>query len=116
MGENLKQPLAHLRISSFFLKDAKMTENHIPSVSVSYARNGASTKANELELAELYDPQAMPAKLHTAYARNDETLERIYIGRQFKNDTERLEKLFELYTKMAAATSAVKRRKDGRTT
>jgi hypothetical protein len=27
-------------------------------------------------------------------------LERIYIGRRFKNDTERLEKLFELYTKM----------------
>jgi hypothetical protein len=32
--------------------------------------------------------------------RNDEILERIYIGRRFKNDTERLEKLFELYTKM----------------
>jgi hypothetical protein len=32
--------------------------------------------------------------------RNDEILERIYIGRRFKNDTERLEKLFEPYTKM----------------
>jgi hypothetical protein len=31
------------------------------------------------------------------YDRNDEVLERIYIGRRFKNDTERLEKLFELY-------------------
>jgi hypothetical protein len=31
--------------------------------------------------------------------RNDEVLERIYIGRRFKNDTERLEKLFDLYTK-----------------
>jgi hypothetical protein len=30
-------------------------------------------------------------------------LERIYIGRRFKNDTERLEKLFDLYTKMTAA-------------
>lgn len=29
-------------------------------------------------------------------------LERIYIGRRFKNDTERSEKLFELYTKMTA--------------
>ena len=29
-----------------------------------------------------------------------ETLGRIYIGRRFKNDTERLEKLFEMYTKM----------------
>ena len=37
------------------------------------------------------------------HERNDEVLERIYIGRRFKNDPERLEKLFELYTKMAAA-------------
>jgi hypothetical protein len=29
-------------------------------------------------------------------------LERIYIGRRFKNDTERLEKLFDLYTKVTA--------------
>jgi hypothetical protein len=29
-----------------------------------------------------------------------ETLERIYIGRRFKNDTERLETLFQLYTEM----------------
>jgi hypothetical protein len=34
--------------------------------------------------------------------RNDEVLERVYIGRRFKNDTERLEKLFELYTKMTS--------------
>jgi hypothetical protein len=36
----------------------------------------------------------------TLRERNDEILERIYIGRRFKNDTERLEKLFEMYTKM----------------
>ena len=38
--------------------------------------------------------------------RNDEVLERIYIGRRFRNDTERLEKLFEMYTKMTAKVSA----------
>ncbi|CAG9933263.1 hypothetical protein [Candidatus Nitrotoga arctica] len=38
------------------------------------------------------------------HERNDEVLERIYIGRRFKNDTERLEKLFELYTKMMAGS------------
>jgi len=54
-------------------------------------------------IADLYDPQAMPDNLRAAHARNDEVLERIYIGRRFKNDTERLEKLFELYTKMTAA-------------
>jgi hypothetical protein len=40
--------------------------------------------------------------VRAAHERNDEVLERIYIGRRFKNDTERLEKLFELYTKMTA--------------
>ena len=51
-------------------------------------------------IAELYDPAKMPENLHAAHDRNDETLERIYIGRRFKNDAERLEKLFELHTKM----------------
>ena len=30
-------------------------------------------------------------------------LGRVYLGRRFKNDTERLEKLFDLYSKMIAA-------------
>ena len=54
-------------------------------------------------IADLYDPATMPANLRAAHEHNDEVLERIYIGRRFKNDTERLEKLFELYTKMTAA-------------
>ncbi len=53
-------------------------------------------------IADLYDPKSMPDNLRAAHDRNDETLERIYIGRRFKNDTERLEKLFDLYTKMTA--------------
>ncbi len=53
-------------------------------------------------IADLYDPDKMPDDLRAAHDRNDEVLERIYIGRRFKNDTERLEKLFELYTKMTA--------------
>ncbi|MCP1319368.1 DNA methyltransferase [Halomonas sp. 707B3] len=57
-------------------------------------------------IAELYDPEKMPDNLREAHERNDEVLERIYIGRRFKNDTERLEKLFELYTKMTAKASA----------
>lgn len=56
-------------------------------------------------IADLYDPETMPANLRHAHARNDEVLERIYIGRRFKNDTERLEKLFALYTQMTAATA-----------
>ncbi|MEN2747140.1 DNA methyltransferase [Sphingomonas sp. T9W2] len=54
-------------------------------------------------IADLYDPEAMPDDLRRAHDENDEVLERIYIGRRFRNDTERLEKLFDLYTKMTAA-------------
>lgn len=53
-------------------------------------------------IADLYDPEAMPEDLRRAHDENDEVLERIYIGRRFRNDTERLEKLFDLYTKMTA--------------
>lgn len=53
-------------------------------------------------IANLYDLEKMPEDLKLAHERNDEVLERIYIGRKFKNDTERLEKLFQLYTKMTA--------------
>ena len=57
-------------------------------------------------IAELYDPEKMPDDLRAAHDRNDEVLERIYIGRRFRNDTERLEKLFELYTKMTTKVGA----------
>ena len=57
-------------------------------------------------IADLYDPEKMPENLRHAHERNDEVLERIYIGRRFKNDTERLEKLFELYTRMTSTKAA----------
>jgi hypothetical protein len=56
-------------------------------------------------IADMYDPSRMDSEfplVRQAHDCNDETIERIYIGRRFKNDTERLEKLFELYTKMTA--------------
>lgn len=59
-------------------------------------------------IADLYDPETMPENLRHAHAQNDEVLERIYIGRRFKNDTERLEKLFELYTKMTTGATKAK--------
>jgi hypothetical protein len=63
-------------------------------------------------IADLYDPEAMPDDLRRAHDENDAALERIYIGRRFRNDTERLEKLFELYTKMTAnAPKPTKRKK-----
>lgn len=62
-------------------------------------------------IADLYDPENMPADLRAAHDRTDEVLERIYIGRRFKNDTERLEKLFDLYTKMTASAAPAKGKK-----
>ncbi|MEK7660941.1 MAG: type IIL restriction-modification enzyme MmeI, partial [Pseudomonadota bacterium] len=61
-------------------------------------------------IADMYDPDRMDTEfplVRAAHEKNDETLERIYIGRRFKNDTERLEKLFDLYTKMTANKNKV---------
>ena len=64
------------------------------------------TRAADMTPQQLAEASAKAiADLRAAHERNDEVLERIYIGRRFKNDTERLEKLFDLYTKMTAATS-----------
>ena len=70
-------------------------------------------------IADMYDPKRMDSEfpeVRRAHEHNDETLERIYIGRRFKNDTERLEKLFEMYAKMTEPkplenTKAAKKRK-----
>jgi len=66
-------------------------------------------------IADLYEVKdgvsRMPDNLRHAHERNDEVLERIYVGRRFRNDTERLEKLFDLYTKMAADTAKTTQRK-----
>ena len=52
-------------------------------------------------IGDMYDPDNFGTDyplLREAHERNDEIMERIYIGRRFKNDTERLEKLFALYS------------------
>lgn len=48
-------------------------------------------------LSELYGRDAMPNDLRQVHLENDALLETMYIGRPFKNDTERLERLFKLY-------------------
>jgi hypothetical protein len=50
----------------------------------------------------LYDPCTMPTNLLDAHHALDEALEKIYIGRSFKGDTERLEHLFRRYAEMTA--------------
>lgn len=54
-------------------------------------------------IADLYD--SMPDDLRAAHEWNDEVVERILIGRKFKNDSERLEKLYEMYAKLSQKTT-----------
>jgi len=68
-------------------------------------------------IADMYDRDRMDTEfplVREAHDRNDEALERIYIGRRFKNDTERLEKLFELYTKMTTPQALPKKSAKGK--
>jgi hypothetical protein len=58
-------------------------------------------------LAWLYSADGMPEDLAAAHKALDETLERIYIGRPFRNDTERLEHLFKLYADMTSGKQKV---------
>ena len=101
---------------------SQITYNSFPLPSLTSKQKGDLTVcAQEILLAreshfpasisDLYDEGQMPPDLVAAHDRNDETLERIYIGRRFRNDTERLEKLFDLYTKMTAENGAIKKRK-----
>ena len=86
--------LADKRINEFF-QDINMKAQH--------------RKQKEFLSAAFGGPIPWKGKdMRAAHERNDETLERIYIGRRFKNDTERLEKLFELYTKMTTNAPAKK--------
>jgi hypothetical protein len=50
-------------------------------------------------------------EFYHAHEHNDAVLERNYIGRRFKNDAERLEKLLDLYLKMVAKRATAARRK-----
>ena len=59
-------------------------------------------------IADLYNPDAMPDDLRQVHRENDELLESMYIGRSFRNDTERLEKLFKLYAARVAQKLLVK--------
>jgi hypothetical protein len=59
-------------------------------------------KHPEKTLAELYDPDKMPAGLRTAHQANDEVIERCYRSKPFESNEERLEYLFKLYEKMIA--------------
>lgn len=53
-------------------------------------------------IADLYAGDNMPEDLRQAHEWNDEVVERIFIGRKFKNDSECLERLYDMYAKLIA--------------
>ena len=57
-------------------------------------------------IADLYASDCMPENLRAAHDRNDEVLDRIYIGRHFRHDTEWLERLFEMYRELTSGRTA----------
>jgi len=59
-------------------------------------------KHSEKTLAQLYDPDKMPAELREAHHQLDLAVERCYRSKPFESDEERLEYLFKLYEKMTA--------------
>lgn len=66
-------------------------------------------KHPEKTIAELYDPQKMPAGLREAHRNLDAAVERCYRSKPFKNDEERLEHLFKLYEEMIQKEKSEKR-------
>ena len=57
----------------------------------------ARAKYPDATLADLYDPLSMPKELVDAHRANDKAIDACYGRRQFKNEIERLEFLFDLY-------------------
>lgn len=60
----------------------------------------------EKTLAELYDPDLMPADLRAAHEEIDALVDSIYSKRNYETDEQRLSDLFAMYEAMTAAESA----------
>ncbi|MBC5837560.1 class I SAM-dependent DNA methyltransferase, partial [Flavobacterium muglaense] len=68
-------------------------------------------KYSEKTLAQLYDPDKMPAELKEAHHQLDLAIERCYRLKPFENDVERLEYLFKMYEEMTAKNSLLVKQK-----
>ena len=68
----------------------------------------------EKTLAELYDPELMPANLREAHEAVDAFVDGLYSKRMYETDEERLSDLFAMYEDMIAAEEAAKPAKRAR--
>jgi hypothetical protein len=74
----------------------------------------ARDKFYDATLAELYDPDIMPAELRRAHWANDRAVDRLYRKSGFASERERVEHLFMLYEKMATGLLAVEKKPKAR--
>ena len=57
-------------------------------------------------LADLYDPDAMPANLRKAHQANDKAVDKLYRKKPFESERERVEHLFTLYEQLQSPVLA----------
>lgn len=82
------------------ISDAKRTEIEEAATDILLTREPYLTMGKTL--ADLYDPDTMPADLKAAHERLDGIVESCYPGAPFASDEARLECLFKLYEKMTS--------------
>jgi hypothetical protein len=70
----------------------------------------ARAKFPDATLAELYDPDIMPAELRRAHLANDKAVDKLYRKSGFASERERVEHLFMLYEKMTTGMLAVEKK------
>ncbi len=78
---------------------AKLTETGQAILDARAAHPGAT-------LADLYDPDAMPADLRKAHQANDRAVDKLYRAKPFDSERERVEHLFMLYEKLKSPLTA----------
>ena len=65
----------------------------------------------EATLADLYDPDTMPANLRKAHIANDKAVDKLYRKAPFESERERVEHLFMLYEQLQAPLVAASKPK-----
>lgn len=99
------------RMRNDFQYSVQLTYNTFPFPKATDAQKAAITECvlmilaarenyPERNLAQLYDPEKMPADLLYAHESMDRVVESVYRAKPFGNDEDRLEHLFKLYEKM----------------
>ena len=105
------------RLKSDYRYSSRPRVQHLPSTPVPTERLqrlaphadavlAARTNHPDATLADLYDPDLMPADLRKAHQALDRAVDRLYRRSGFTSDRERVEHLFGLYEKMLVPLTA----------